>query len=562
MKTTTHNAKFRLLFRCLFTPRIRLVIARRLSLLLVSLAFAASPADADSVQNIVSGAGKVMSKTPSAKPVTGLIYVFEENHGSIRGQVQIATMLTRLCRREGLRNVGLEGSLLAAIPLPTKTFLKGENPIARREALRRMFVDCDIRSTEYVGAANPEIALWGLEKKEEYEVQPPSGISGLSGNFIACVLISNELLPRSTLQKRKQLFHSGKYEELSEVMKAGDLWLKEQLTVKDDAAILLQNLIAQQKAIQTKADSLGVELPQKVKDEIKETIHFYEVAEHRSVTLASNMTDLARRFPGAPTALVIGAAHSKQVMEELAKREMNAILIQPLNLNPSTNDAGFVAFQLKNKGLLASISSNSIGYYLNKPAIEALEKSNKRPPETFIGHPTPTRDALGSIQYATSLIAEAARGGRKIPSDIPEVLKALPGGVSIDPNSFSKSGYDVIYCVFIDEPGKEKRRFWIRTGTVNRATKRVEVDSLENDEKLLAAADGEPPRDPPKDQKSTESDGEDPNRKNNDGKKDGSAKEGKSDASSAELSLADIEVVAKAFDDQKAASACPMLSSQ
>ena len=260
--------------------------------------------------------------------------------------------------------------------------------------------------------------------------------------------------------------------------------------------------------------------------------------------------------------MVIGAAHSKQVMEELAKRQMNAILIQPLNLNPSSNDVGFVAFQLKNKGLLASITSNSIGYYLNKPAIEALEKSNNRPPETFIGHPTPARDALGSIQYATSVIAEAARGGRKIPSDIPEVLKNLPGGVSIDPKSFSKSGYDVIFCVFVDEPGKEKRSFWIRTGTVHRTKKRIEADSLQADEQLLAGADGEPPCDPPNDHKSTESDDDDPNRKSDDGKTDNSSKKMQSDANLAELRLADIEVVAKAFDDQKTASACPMLSSQ
>src|SRR5207247_7838572 len=119
--------------------------------------------------------------------LTGQVYVFEENHGSIRGQIQIATMLTRLYKREGLHNIGLEGSILSVTPLPTKTFLQGPNATARRDALRRMLSDGDIRATEYVGAGNAEVALWGLEKKEEYEVQPPSG---LSPSFLAVIAIS------------------------------------------------------------------------------------------------------------------------------------------------------------------------------------------------------------------------------------------------------------------------------------------------------------------------------------------------------------------------------------
>ena len=126
-----------------------------------------------------------------------------------------------------------------------------------------MLSDGDIPATEYVGAVNLDVALWGLEKKEEYEVRPPSGISGVSPGFVALVLISNELLPTSTLQRVKQLMQARKFQEMIEVLKSGNPWLNEQLAERDEVNTSLQSLIQHEQAVLDKAQSLGVELPQK-----------------------------------------------------------------------------------------------------------------------------------------------------------------------------------------------------------------------------------------------------------------------------------------------------------
>jgi hypothetical protein len=523
----------------------------------LSSAISAAASDGDptltrEAASIIKDAGTIISQTPSASSAP--LYVFEENHASLRGQIQIATMLTRLYKRDGLRAIGLEGSIKSGRPLPTKGFIQGNDPLARRDALRRMLQDGDIRATEYVGAVNPGLELWGLEKKEEYDVQPPEGVSA---SFRAVLAISTKLLSDDKLEQIVKLIQSEKVKEALEVMKSGHPWIREQLSVTNEDDVTLESLIKRQQSILRKADEVGVTLPGAIKSEMEQTIHFYEVAEIRSVTIASNMVLLASSYPGKPTALVVGSAHAARVMERLAADHINAALIKPLNFEGSADDPGMKAFENKNAGLLANDAPDTFGFYLNKLLGNKKARDDQHPPPTFIENPNRSRDALGAIQYASSVIAEAARAGKHIPDDIPAVLGPLPGGVSIDPKSFSQDGYDVVFCVVLTTPDNAKRRIWVRAGTSRPGA----LSAAENDMKLLAAADGEPPKEPPSDDKAIKNAGEQADPKKGESGKEGVENKSQKRADEAHL-LLDIAAKYKAFSNEAEAKACPRLSTQ
>jgi hypothetical protein len=235
------------------------------------------------------GAGLVLKETSGG--ALGPVYVFEENHALLRGQIQVAVMLTRLHKREGLRIIGLEGAFADGKPLPTRIFLPGEDALARHEALRRMLADGDLRATEYVGAVNPRVELWGLERREEYEVRAPSGVSP---SLLAVIGIAEKTLDDQTLERVATLLKAQKGKEAIELLKSSDPWIREQLAPRDDDATDLGKQIRREQAILAKAREVGARLPQKVLDGMQKTIGFYRMAEVRSLTMASNMVRLAK----------------------------------------------------------------------------------------------------------------------------------------------------------------------------------------------------------------------------------------------------------------------------
>ena len=117
-------------------------------------------------EEIAKGAGKFIEATPAGK--TGPVYVIEEYHNSRIGQIQIATMLTRLYRTSGLRTIGLEGAVQGPAPLPADKYLKAADPATRRDVLKRLLRDSEISGAEYAGAALEGMKVVGIENAAEY----------------------------------------------------------------------------------------------------------------------------------------------------------------------------------------------------------------------------------------------------------------------------------------------------------------------------------------------------------------------------------------------------------
>jgi len=529
------------------------VLLPSLQLLIVPTVELLASETAGIARAIADGAGEIVRQTPPAK--TGPVYVFEENHLSSRAQVQIATMLTRLHKRYGLQIIGLQGSVQAHKPLLAKTFVPGRDPAARQDALRRMLANGEISGAKYVGALNPGIEIAGLERREEYDISiSPSG--GVSPSFTAIIAISETLLSKAKLNEFVQLVQAKKIDAAIELLKDGHPWLREQFESKSDDN--LQDQLRRQQTILKKANDLKVDLPKKVKKGMQQTLRFYQVADLRSETMTANMAILARRQAGAPTAMIIDAVHTDHVMKSLGTAGVQAVLLRPQNLLQSTNSSGFNDFENKVKVLCANHSEGSFGSILNKALSDAKPNRDWEP---LLGIGDLSQQSIGSLEYVTSAVAQAARTGLCIPIDLPDDLGNLLGGVSIDPKSFSQDDYDVIFCVFVEQPGKTRQRMWVRTGTVivkpEPGMEASNSDSKEADMTKLVAADNEPPRKQPVDPAAQKNSGNGEPREIDSSPK-GTGAEPRGIAS---ILLADAQTRYKAFTSREEARSCPRISS-
>ena len=408
---------------------------------------------------IAKNAGVVVKSTLQGK--YGPVYVFEEYHNARIGQIQIATMLTRLYHSKNLRTVGLEGAVQGPAPLPTEKFLATADPATRRDVLKRLLHDAEISGTEYAGASLAGLKVVGIEDANEYSVQ----MTGAGNGAISALLqIAEKKLPQSTLVqfvttiKDETIPENKRRETALNVLKAADPWLKARFETLENQSLRLPDLSANNKAIINEARRLGITLSQKDLDDMESAIRFYEIAEKRSDTMADNVTALAKSAHGQPVAMIIGAAHTDRVVARLEKNGVSTIVLRPLDFKGDSDKEGLIGFANKSKGLWANDTPDSLGSILNAPSKKSLE----RKPPPLIGNTK--RDGYASAQAAAMIAAKAARAGGKIPDSISDQLKALPG-ITVDLTSFKKDGNDVIFAFETEDTAGKTQKIWVRTGT-------------------------------------------------------------------------------------------------
>ncbi|MBV8054171.1 MAG: hypothetical protein JO071_02905, partial [Deltaproteobacteria bacterium] len=208
----------------------------------------------------------------------------------------------------------------------------------------------------------------------------------------------------------------------------------------------------------------------------------------------------------APSAMIIGAAHSDEVLDWLAEHHFTAILLRPKSMFDEDGAVALGAYDLKIKGLWATDAPGTLGRILN---------GHRAPPPVIESY---NRNSYPSGLYASAIIAKAARAGRKLPDDVINNLRNLPG-IEVDPNSFERIGNDVIFRIGIDNVDGQRQWVWARVGTRSSGGTAAPNESLED--KLLkaeASGGGVPPKEPPKNDNKTSQPGEDPKKKNDSGK--------------------------------------------
>lgn len=418
-------------------------------------------------RDIVQGVGEVRRSIPQG--TQGPVIVFEEYHTSRVGQLQIGVMLLRMHEQYGLKMIGLEGALQRPQPLNATWFHKAGGVSAQRfrdDTAVRMLAEGEINAAEFMTMAFSQIEIRGLEKEDEYRVRPDTQENSVTVYLLG---IAEKKLTQSDIRKINTLITEKKEKEALDYIKNADPWTRRQFDLFDRENISTSELVQQIREIQTEAKRLNVQVEPSIRDGLQKTLRFYEVAIQRSATMVNHLANLRRSKPAAPAAMIIGAAHSQEIMDLLQKQRIPCALIRPIAFNPEFGSLSMDEFERKNDLKWARIADGSLGRLLN---------GNRKPP-TIIE--TPTAQSYASAYMAIMVVSEAARTGKRVPDDVQSQLAGLPG-LRIDLRSFEQDGYDTIFRLWLTGTDGREKELWARAGTADNPG---QAKSLE--EKLLQA---------------------------------------------------------------------------
>jgi hypothetical protein len=450
-----------------------------------------------------------------ARGTAGPVIVFEEFHTSRVGQLQIAIMLLRLHERHGLKIIGLEGTLKADRPLDATWFHNAggkDARDAREDTAVRMLGEGEISSPEFMALLFPGIEVYGIEVPAEAKVGSPEG----NPLVVYLVSIAEKLVTQADLRKTNELLREAnvleqdkkveaarkKRDEAFDHLLTAHPWLRDHHTPSAKAATptSLAVLRRQAEEIKAKAGELGLNIPDKTRQQFDQYLAFLAARDHASDTMVGHVTTLAKSSGGKPLAMVIGAAHTERVTQLLREANISFALVRPDPLHPEYGQMPFAQFERKHHLQWARTSPGTLGRLLNVP-----EKGKHKPPAII---ETAPGKAYVNATFASIRIARAARAGTRV-EDLRPQLTDLPE-LRIDWQSFERDGGDVLFRMWLKgTDDRTEKEVWARVGAVNSPH---QARSLEEKLKQQIADLGGnrgklPPRDPPNNTKPVKDEG-------------------------------------------------------
>lgn len=428
-------------------------------------------------EEIAAGIGTV--KQVSVGSPDEIIIIFEENHLSPAGQIEIATMMNRLYKNYGMRQVALEGYFKESGKLDASWFQKlppfaAKEPIREREdVIVQLLQDGEISSSEMMALTYNDMVVTGIEIPAEYNnVEYPDDDSApiLYLYFIAYSGMTND-----EMDKANELINAGKSLEAVEFVVNKDEWTsKEYALITDNTKIIsADEWLKILDEIEAKANDPLFVMQSKVdfsayKPGMDNLRKFWETASQRSRTMVDNTLEISGMSPNVPVAMVIGAAHTELVAKLFTEEGISFAVIRGSALEKGlrNGDLSNAAYDRKNK----KISVDPPG------SLGALLDGRKKP--------QPVVDEVwfqskAQIFLLTDILAGAAASGKTPPFD--DVLSNLPEltGVTLDKSSIVIKDGDVIFSVnALDNNGNEIT-VWVRTRTDKEAAEKLLEDRLQ-----------------------------------------------------------------------------------
>jgi len=446
---------------------------------------------AEVVANGVGDIGKIKTGDRSRGPV----FVFDENHISRAGQIEIAVMLLRLHEKFGLIAIGLEGFIKSNKALDGSWFHGSGGAAAgdaRQDVAVRMLAEGEISSSEFMTLIFPSIRVHGIEKRSEYSVDLAIKGAPVSRYLVQ---IASHLLTQRQIRKTNELVKENKMDDARKYLFSRDPWVKKKFaSVNGPAKRSIGLLIRDVRDIQKKAGDLGINIDAATKSDMSALLNFYEMAHTRSKTMVRNALQMGRGNRHAPIAMTIGAAHTDAVLSLLEESKVTYVHIAPKHLEADFGMFSTEQYKALIKRKWARESKGTLGVMLNahrkpRPKIE-----------------TASAKSYANLNLAAILIADAMGGNNRIPDDIWREIGSLEG-VRIDRGSFEESDGDVIFRAELQDTDENWISVWTRVGQTN-----SEKTNAELEEKLLQSladigAGNKPPRKPPSNSKRAESEG-------------------------------------------------------
>jgi hypothetical protein len=420
------------LFTCLFT----------------SIPIAAPAAE---LTDVTAGVGEIRATFSSPDP---RIFVLEEQHASLVGQLQQAVMLLRLKKLFGVRHIALEGYLPDQLS-KTAPYLESL-PVQLDEGQVASLLDSlssgNIGAGEFA-AAVLKMKIPAVERSNEYFL-PQNKLSGVASFFILRQIAANHLknasLDDATLSRLAQLKNSidltkdkkQKEEKIFELQKQiilADPWAAKRLSVDKCEFKSTEDEIRIIKEVRDEATRIGIESEQRLTDALNENIRFLEARSAASKTMVTNALSIANT-QASPIALIIGAAHTERVFSLLKEAKRSTTVMRNLALArcDHSSDMDYNTYEAVQQG--RSVGDGAADSWLAGSWLAGTFGAKIRP-QPRIGLPVnQAKDELYSTlsQLGDSVLRPAAAGGSgggDRPGGVKNLAGASPDPKKIDPKT-------------------------------------------------------------------------------------------------------------------------------
>jgi hypothetical protein len=418
------------------------------------VASTATPA-AWSMSDIAEDVG-IVSQVFEGDPGRNII-VFEENHGSPAGQIEIAIMLNRLYERYGLRHIGLEGRFAVDGPLDVSWF---HEPLSRTlgvvrqrgDVIVQLLEEGEITSSEMMALVYDDVTVAGIENAEEYSYELPTNAVNATTIYLYKIAIVG--MTEDEMSNVSNLLDEDKVWEAIELGISTDPWAsdKYERLIDVNAIMSAEELLKLADEIKDKARQVGADITPEDEADLRDLRRFYELASQRTDTMVKNTLELFKQSPEAPVALITGAAHTERAVELLKQSGVSFAVISGNSLvdHSRNGDLSNDAFDRKSLALSVDIT-NTLGSLLN----------DRRKPPPVVEQPWLQRKAASYL--LADAIAVAVASGEEPPFNdtlstiLPELEKE---GISPNMDSFEIVGDDVIFSFNVS--GASGGPIWVR----------------------------------------------------------------------------------------------------
>jgi len=301
-----------------------------------------------------------------------LIFVFEERHDSILGQIEIVIMLDRLYADYGMRHIGLEGLAAMEGPLDLSWAHWGppyrpDQPITSREdVIAHTLFQGEIGSVEMMGLLYEDVFVDGIDDADLYAILSPEGVWSAPFNYLYNIAVAG--MKKGEVSKWEVLREQEKGQEAFEYAISTDSFTQEAYdTLTDEIDIALaEERLEIYYFLQSRAKRKNVKLPPGTEENLRACIDHMTIVSERSDAMASNALDLASAHRGLPIAINVGFMHTERITELLGDAAVSYVVVRS-QAHASGIAAGLLsseAFQRKVEGLSVG-SEGDIGAFLD-----------------------------------------------------------------------------------------------------------------------------------------------------------------------------------------------------
>jgi hypothetical protein len=288
-----------------------------------------------------------------------VIFVFEERHDSILGQIEIAIMLNRLYRDYDMRHIGLEGHMADEGSLELSWahrepyFQPDQNITGREDVMVQMTQEGEFSGVELIGLLYNDIFVDGIDDAELYAFDPPEEAWDAPDFYLYYIALAGMNDTENTAWQA--LYDAEQYSEAFEFALGTDDFAGEMYEKLNDPVDIVsaEAWLTALNEIQAQAEDVEVELSEEDIANLDGMGEYFEHVSQRSDAMVDAILALAEANPDSPLAMNIGALHTERVSKLLAQAGVSYAIIRPDSMEDG-NAAGLLsveAYQRKAQGL-------------------------------------------------------------------------------------------------------------------------------------------------------------------------------------------------------------------